>query len=89
LAAGGPAPSFQAKFWARVELDGFVPPFAIRQLRLVPYRDAPDALTAWRQPAAVAFLAAGVAAECRRGSADRPEYDVRRRSPGAREARKA
>ncbi len=69
LAATGPAPSFQAKFWARVELDAFVPRFEIRQLRLVPYRDAPDVLTAWRQPAARAFLAAGVAAEDGRRSA--------------------
>jgi 8-oxo-dGTP pyrophosphatase MutT (NUDIX family) len=69
LAAAGPAPSFQAKFWARVELDAFVPRFEIRQLRLVPYRDAPDVLTAWRQPATRAFLAAGVAAEDGRRSA--------------------
>jgi hypothetical protein len=58
--------SFQAKFWARVELQPFVPRFEMRRRRLVPYQDAPLALTAWRQPAAAAFLAAGIAAEDRR-----------------------
>ena len=69
LSAAGPVPSFQAKFWARVELEPFVPRFEMRRRQLVPYREVPNVLTAWRQPAAAAFLAAGVAAEGRRRDA--------------------
>ena len=71
LGPGSTGPSYQAKYWARIEPDAFVPRFEIRRRSLVPYRDAPALLTAWRQPAAAAFLAAGVAAE-----------DSRRDAPG-------
>jgi 8-oxo-dGTP pyrophosphatase MutT (NUDIX family) len=69
LGPGSTGPTYQAKYWARIELDAFVPRFEIRRRSLVPYRDAPARLTAWRQPAAAAFLAAGVAAEDRRRAA--------------------
>jgi hypothetical protein len=42
----------QAKFGAGVELQPFVPRYEMRRRQLVPHRDAPGALTTWRQPAA-------------------------------------